>query len=502
MANQVESIISFAESYVGKSKLSDGSESKGHCQKFVRLCYGHAGIGGSAATATEAYKKWCISKKADDVEPGAAVYFNGSNPSVGHAGIYIGDGYVIHAGNKTVKKQKLSSMKGWRGWGWHGGTKPKGTYEESGADEEAETKNKPITSQKTVSVYDAAQAERRTRIFNTDINADGAQLIVRSAAHGAFELTAADKIVWTTERQDRAGTLTFTALDRDGLYLSEGNAVRFTWYGKKVFFGFIFSVSRDKEKTLKVTCCDQLRYLKNKDTYMYGGITASTLIKMIAADYRLKVGDIDDTGYIIPSRIEENAALFDIIKNALDITLMNTGKLYVLYDNFGELSLKSIARTAADICIDDSCAENFSYETSIDKETYNMIKLAYDNKETGVREIYVAQNGESMNEWGVLSMYEKVSDKGSGKEKEAPSAAEIKEKAKKYLQLYNTKSRSLKISGIIGATEIRAGVRPFVRINLGDAFLNCRMLVETARHEFSNGKHTMDLNFRGGGISV
>ena len=42
------------------------------------------------------------------------------------------------------------------------------------------------------------------------------------------------------------------------------------------------------------------------------------------------------------------------------------------------------------------------------KDTYNKIKLAVDNKETGVREIYTTQDGVNMAKWGTLQFYEKV----------------------------------------------------------------------------------------------
>ncbi len=76
---------------------------------------------------------------------------------------------------------------------------------------------------------------------------------------------------------------------------------------------------------------------------------------------KLNVGTIEDTGYIIASRVEDNKTLFDIIQNALDLTLQNRKKLYVLYDDFGKLTLKNVESMKLNLMIDDETAENYSY---------------------------------------------------------------------------------------------------------------------------------------------
>ena len=72
-------------------------------------------------------------------------------------------------------------------------------------------------------------------------------------------------------------------------------------------------------------CC-----LKNKDTFTAEGLKASELTKRLANDFNLNTGTIEDTGYSIGTIVEENQTLFDIIGNALDETLLNTGKLLPL----------------------------------------------------------------------------------------------------------------------------------------------------------------------------
>lgn len=85
-----------------------------------------------------------------------------------------------------------------------------------------------------------------------------------------------------------------------------------------------------------------LRYLKNKDTYVYKNKTAGEVIQMICADFQMQTGSIEDTGFKIASMVEDNQTLFDIIQNALDATMKNQKYMYVMYDDFGKVTLKGL----------------------------------------------------------------------------------------------------------------------------------------------------------------
>lgn len=245
-------------------------------------------------------------------------------------------------------------------------------------------------------------------------------------------------------------------------------------------------------KIISVTAYDQLRYLNNKDTYVYEGKTASQLIEMLASDFSLRVGDLENTGYVIPSRVEDNTSLFDMIENALDLTLQNTGEMYVLYDDFGKLTLKNISSmlvgtAGACLMIDSETAGNYDYTSSIDDNTYNKVKLTYDNENSGKREVYISQDSGHINAWGVLQYFDTLQDGENGKAK-----------ADALLKLYNSKTRTLKISNAFGDTRVRAGSMIAVDLDLGDTVIKNIMLVEKAKHTFKADTHFMDLTLRGG----
>lgn len=302
-----------------------------------------------------------------------------------------------------------------------------------------------------------------------------------------------DGIEWSTERWGVPGKLTFRVLADDILSFSEGSAVQLRVDGVKVFFGFVFTQKRDKENRISVTAYDQLRYLKNKDTYVYENQTASEVIKMIVADFSLNAGEIEDTGYVIAERSEMDTSLFDIIQNALDITLVNTRQMFILYDDFGSLTVKNIASMYVQndngtyLMIDEDTGENFEYTSSIDSSTYNKIKLVYDNEESGKREVYIAQDGANMNRWGILQYHDTLSEGENGGAK-----------AEALLSLYDKKTRNLRITNAFGDIRVRAGSMLVVSLNLGDMRVENFMLVEKVKHTFKNGEHFMDLTLRGG----
>jgi len=307
-----------------------------------------------------------------------------------------------------------------------------------------------------------------------------------------FQPIVQENIEWSTERRGTPGKLTFKVLKDDILDFSEGSPVRMKVDGDSVFFGFVFKQQRTKDQLITVTAYDQLRYLKNKDTKVYEGKTASQFIKMLADDYSLNVGVLENTGYTIASRVEENTSLFEMIENTLDLTLTNTGEMFVLYDDFGKLTLKALSSMyvgspGAYLMIDEETGENFDYISSIDDNTYNRIKLTYDNEDTGYREVYIAQDSSNMNKWGILQYFDTLQKGENGQAK-----------ADALLSLYNKKTRNLKITNAIGDNRVRAGSMIVINLDLGDVKLKNFMLVEKCRHTYKENEHWMDLTLRGG----
>ena len=157
-------------------------------------------------------------------------------------------------------------------------------------------------------------------------------LLTISSKQKVYVPEVAGEVKWTTERRGSAGKLTFEVL-KEGLDFAEGDVVRFG----DVFYGYVFSKSRTGSDLISVTAYDQLRYLKNKDVRKFENMTAGEIISQLGRELKLPVGNICDTKWKIASKVERNISFLEMMQNALDDTLTNTGELYVLYDENGKL---------------------------------------------------------------------------------------------------------------------------------------------------------------------
>ena len=322
-----------------------------------------------------------------------------------------------------------------------------------------------------------------------------AQILITNEKNLSFWPPVAGDITWSIERRGSPGVLKFKVLKDKAMGdiggFAEGSAVSLFVDGKPLFYGFIFTKRRDKSGFIECTAYDQIRYLKNKDIYVYEHKTAAELIKLLAGDFRLRLGDIEPTSYVIPSRTEENVTLLDMIETALDLELVNCGQMFVLYDDFGALRLQNIANMRLDILLDSGSAQDFDYTTGIDEDTYDQIKLAYANKQSGRWETYITKDSEHINQWGLLQYFDTLQEGENGQAK-----------AEALLKLYNSKSRRLTIKNAFGDVRVRGGSLVGVALDLGDIVANTLLLVEKVTHTFSESSHLMDLTLWGGDFSA
>lgn len=269
---------------------------------------------------------------------------------------------------------------------------------------------------------------------------------------------------------------------------NEGTPVALYVNGKGVFMGYVFTKSRDKEHRIECVAYDQLRYLKNKATYVYKQKKASELIKMIADDFKLTCGQIEDTGFVISQRIRDDETMFDIIQDALDLTFDSKKKLYILYDDFGKITLKNIENMQLNRLIDDETVQNFDYSTSIDDDTYNSVLLieeVTDQNGNTKRVPYTAKDESTMAYWGTLLYSQQIQATTNGQAL-----------AQAILKLKNRKTRKLTLNGCLGDIEVRAGCSLPVHLNLGDVQaqeLRSRFVCESVTHTFHGDEHFMDL---------
>ncbi|MCR8844053.1 hypothetical protein NQ117_10185 [Paenibacillus sp. SC116] len=286
---------------------------------------------------------------------------------------------------------------------------------------------------------------------------------------------------WNTKRAGSPASFEFTMMDDKQIEIEHGGIVSFKENSKGLFYGYVFKYSRTDNGETKVVAYDQLRYLKNKDTYVFKGKRADQIVAQIAGDFKLKTGQLSNTGHVIPSMIEDSKSLFDIILKALDLTLVHGKQMFYLWDDYGQLRISDVKKSTINLIVgDQSLATSYDYSSDIDGETANQIKLVRDNKETGKRDVYVVHDSNSMARWGVLQHYEKVD--------EDLNKAQIDKLADNLLALKNRPEQSLSIEALADLT-VRAGRSIFVK--LSGIGLSGWYIVDECKHDVM--KETMNL---------
>lgn len=294
------------------------------------------------------------------------------------------------------------------------------------------------------------------------------------------------EITWETQIKDAPGKLTFNVIKDSIIDFIEGNEVRFFVDKKSIFCGYVFTKKRVNSDVISVTAFDQLRYLKNKDTYIYENKKASDIVNMISSDFNLKTGEIQDTSYVISERSDDNITLFDIINNALYITKLKTGNEFVLYDDFGKLTLKNINDMKVEnFLIDKNNSTYFDYKTTVDENTYSKVRLRYKSKKKGERKYYTLQNDDAIKKWGVLQ-YDARLEEGEN----------LYQTAKSILEQHNKKYRLLTMIGVIGNLNVRGGSLILVDMSLGDIYINDFFTAEKVIHSFFENEHFMKITLR------
>lgn len=335
--------------------------------------------------------------------------------------------------------------------------------------------------------------------YTDTTNPDGLTMVVYHKKTDEYFLPAVlDGVKWELHWKGAPGKLTFKVYRDDILKMEYGDTIDVSWNGKQFFHGFIFTKKRSKDKQWDVTAYDQMRYLLNKDTFAYTGKKANEVIKELAEDFGVLVGDLDDTGFTIDKRREPNVTILDMCQNALDITMIHTNRLFALYDDCGKLMLKDIEAMKSNLLIDSDTAQDYSYTGSIDKGTYNLIKLDLDDGQNGHKTFYSPKTteeyeaSESRKQWGVLQYYASVNSK-----KQSPQ-----DMADHYLKHFNRVGRTLSIKGAAGDLSIRGGSMLWINIALGETDLTDYdktahlIIVDSVTHSFSNHEHTMDMDVR------
>ncbi|WP_097026182.1 XkdQ/YqbQ family protein [Clostridium peptidivorans] len=319
------------------------------------------------------------------------------------------------------------------------------------------------------------------------------QLLIDNKNGNVFDISELiSEVTWKTKRKGNSSSLDIKLLKDKQLPINNGDVVSFKMDGNGIFYGYVFENGGSKDLDMQVTAYDQIRYLLYNDTYKFENKKASYIISKICKDVGLRIGTIEDTGYVIPTLLGDDKKLLDIIYSSLENTVMSTGKTYTLYDDYGYLNLKNInnMRQAA-VISDDSNLGDYDWKNSIDSDTYNRIKIVKDNKETKKRDVFIFEDSNSIRRWGRLQYFHKVDEK--------MNKAQIQEMLNSTLKLKNRETKTLKLKDVIStdiAADLKLRAGSGVYVDIKEKGISQYYLIEEATHKFEKGNLIMDFDLK------
>lgn len=257
----------------------------------------------------------------------------------------------------------------------------------------------------------------------------------------------ASNIEWSTDIDFQPGKFTFDMLQDNDVVVNEGDIIRFKFDGRNIFYGKIFKKAKT-DGLWTITAYDHLRYLQNTDTVVFAAARSHDVFAHICRLNNLPFRVVNSSGYNCPPVIQDKKSYFAMIQDSLDRTLINYGMWYIIRDNFGTLEHVALNSLITNLVIgDQSMATSYSYESSID-ESYNVVKLTKENKETNKREVYLVRDSSLEAKWGKLQYHESINDD--------LNAAQIKNQANNMLKSLRQSRKTFKVD-CLGVKEIRAG---------------------------------------------
>ena len=272
-----------------------------------------------------------------------------------------------------------------------------------------------------------------------------------------------------------------------------GATVRLKVDGILMFVGRVFSTSINRWGVLSFTAYDGLRYLKNTFSNVYArDYNPKKVIEDIANLYGFKLGKIADVPNIGYKLAIDNESCFDVISKLVDISIVQTKRILVFYDNFGEFTLSYADEMISDAVIgDNSLATEYTLNTDIDSDTYNEVYLYRESSQAAARAFVEAANNDNVNvqKWGMLVLRESVD--------EILTIPQIQDRANKMLEMKNRPLKTMNISAL-GVVGLRAGMVITIHFpSLNDSVSKRQMVIlDAVEHKFEDSVHTMELETR------
>lgn len=294
------------------------------------------------------------------------------------------------------------------------------------------------------------------------------------------------------------------------------------------FYGYVITTKKYKE-WCTVEAYDQLYYMnRSNDFFIYKDKTAKDIAQDIVYTFEYGMVDyetMEDTGYILPTKVYQNMSHLEIIRDALEVTKKNTGRSFYIWDDYGSIELTSEEWMAGETTCFITMGYLESYEyTETMENGYTcalVVKVTHDYEEpeeepveegdegdvepeepeeeppktpeqiaeeeaerTKVLEHATDINDELFERYGALQYYA-----------EAGEDENVEEVLKQAMDTMMGPDYEITLTGVQGDMTVRGGTPVLVDFFTQDRteFLRGWVSVDEVTHTFSNRHHTMDI---------
>lgn len=260
----------------------------------------------------------------------------------------------------------------------------------------------------------------------------------------------------------------------------EGATLTFKYEGAPRFIGVVFASDVTADGSLSMTAHDSNVYLaKSTDSRIFKNKKASEIIRMLATDFGIPVGNIADTGYVIPYIRLSKLTLYDMILKVLTLTRKQTNKRFFVGNVNGKLTVTAGVSNTKYLFEDGENLLSASYSRSIaDTRTQAKVIGGPKGKET----VVVVKDDAKRSKYGVMQAFEEMDEKAT------PS--QVKQRAQALLKEQAVVEEQLSIE-VLGVPEVDVGTPVYI-VNKMTA-TNGAYYVTSVKHSYKAGLHTMSL---------
>lgn len=276
------------------------------------------------------------------------------------------------------------------------------------------------------------------------------------------------------------------------LNIQKGSEIRFTSKGEELFRGMIFADKLDSSGQMSITAYDENIFLtKNKDSKKFVKKTATAIIKSLCSEFGIAVGNVVDTGYIIPKLILRDKTLWEMMVTALTVTYHQTGRKYFIFAKGGKLNVSARKDVVAKINLETGLnILDASYSASIEEmrtkvKVVGEVKSGKDSKgnETKKEISATAKDDKLITKFGLMQHMENMSGD--------VTKSQIEQRAKELLKQLAVITDEATLN-CLGVDEVTSGgavyaYEPMTGIQGG-------FYVSSDSHTWQSGNHTMNIS--------